>query len=402
MALAPLQTVQPKHKLALTPQMRLTLAFLSRDGASIAAEVLRLGRSNASVAVVSDAGAVAGAAGLYEHCALWIDARFDGAERRVALQFLAALEPWGWLGPPLAEICAKARVDEAAGLAILRRLQGIEPAGLFARSLAECLSLQLQSEGPQDPLMARVLDNLPRLQEQGPRALAAACGCSASDLTKCLTRLRQLDPKPGLQFGTQPDVPTRVADLIMTEQGRGWRVDLHPQATPRVVRLPTVDQAAQREADRLERAIEARNGTLLAIARHVVDAQQGYLRGDGPLRPLTMAQIAEETGRHKSTVSRILQWAVFEKAGEAAPLRSCLGARLRGRAASPGDLADAIAALVSAENPARPLSDSALADRLAQQGLGVARRTVAKYRKAAGIPAARARIGRNAGAKPTR
>lgn len=391
MSLLPDQKVQPKTRLALTPQMRMIVGFLSKDGARVAAETVRLGQTNPSIGVAYMPEGIARRTGLYEHASLWISANFDGDEQSFAMQFLDALEPWGWLGKPLVEICDAAEMDMPTGANILKRLQRIEPRGLFARSLGECLLLQVQADGSADPLMYRILENLRVFEAQGPKAMAAACKCSAQELASNLARLRQYDPKPGLQFEDAAPVPTGLPDLLLETHAGGLRIRIHPDAVPRFERLPTLDSEAAREADRFQKALEARQRTLLAIARRLVDVQRDHLTGGGALQPYAMSDLARDTGRHKSTISRVVQWATIETKDRRMSLKALLGPKLRRIGVAPDHLLAAITKLIETEDPAHGLSDSALTRALAQQGYSIARRTVAKYREVAQIPSARVR-----------
>ncbi|MBO9398567.1 hypothetical protein J7400_17985 [Shimia sp. R9_2] len=385
------QTTQTQQKLTMTPQMRQIVECLSMDGTSTARKIRQFGLTNPSVAPAAQAEQIAQTSGLYEHAALWINAHFTADERAIALQFLDALELWGWLGESLERICATAGVSITTGSAVLERLQAIEPAGLFARSLTECLALQVKAAGDTDPIVAQLLHHLPEVQHKTTKQLAALCGCSVEDILNGLKKLRSFDPKPGLQFAIAPPPPTRGPDLLLQCKQGHWSVSLHPDSATHLNRLPSIDPKAQQEADRFENALSARNATLLAIAKRLVALQQTHLTSKTPLTPITMCALATDVARHKSTLSRVFQWATVEIDAEVLPLRHLLGPKLRGHALSPEHLMHRITQLVSDEDSTHPLSDAQLAEALASTGIAIPRRTIAKYRAQANIPAAHAR-----------
>lgn len=321
----------------------------------------------------------------------------DPTDARLVAGFLEALEPTGWLGRPVAEIAAEAGSTEARAQEVLARLQQIEPAGLFARGLAECLRLQAQDRGQLTPEMARVLAHLPELAK-GPTALAAATGLARDEVEICLARLRRMDPKPGLAFEPAPG-PVREPDLIAARTPQGWSVDLNRAALPALavadpVANPGADlRPALDEARWLVRALDQRGQTLLAIGARVVAAQTAYLTGaSGFLAPFLLADVAEALDLHPSTVSRAVSGLLIDTPRGIQPARALFAAPV---AAAGGVSASAVShrlgQLVAAEDPAAPLDDDSLATRLAAEGLAVSRRTVAKYRSRLGLPPAQAR-----------
>lgn len=323
------------------------------------------------------------------------DARLHG----VALVMIEALEPSGWLADDLPVLAARAGVALPVAAAVLAQLQQAEPAGLFARSLAECLALQLRDRGWMTPAFAALVDNLPLVAEGDLDALALACGCPRDDVVAMIRRLRGLNPKPGAAFGDAP-APLRPPDLLLRPEGAGWLVELNPATLP-ALRLrgdvPGGSPEALRAARWLLRAVDRRNATALRIASEIVARQRGLLtRGPSGMDALTIADITAATGLHRSTVSRVTAALTVALPGRTLPLRAFFCARAAGRAA-PADgpavpaLLDRLRALVAAEDPGDPLSDAALARRLSAEGAALARRTVAKYRAQAGIAARDAR-----------
>ena len=349
--------------------------------------------------------------GLHAHVIRQIGMSFrDPAERGIAEAFAGALEPSGWLGRAPAEIarevgCASARAED-----VLHRLQQFEPAGLFARDLAECLRLQAQDRGLLSPEMAIVLDHLDLLARGALDALSGLTGLREAELRALVRQIRSLDPKPGAAFGDGP-APIRPPDVIVSPRGVGaWQVDLNHATTPRVtVRDPGADaftdaaarEAALAEARWLERAVSRRHATTLKVAAAVVHRQTEFLRrGPEALRPLSFADIAAATELHESTVSRVVAGLLVATPRATYPLRDFFSTALPGRGGgteiSATAARNAIERMITEEKPDRPLSDAAIVERMRADGIRLARRTVAKYREMMGIPSSarrRARAG---------
>jgi RNA polymerase sigma-54 factor len=320
----------------------------------------------------------------------------DPADAPVAEAFLQALEPSGWLGADVAEVAAGAGVSEARAETVLRQLQAAEPTGLFARSLAECLSLQAEEQGLLTPPFQRLLENLPVLAAGDTETLAQVCGCDVAAALKMARALRGLNPKPGAAFSQAPS-PSRPPDLVLSRDGEGWMVELNAQTVP-VLRLGADGAApeALREARALAQALDRRHRTVLAITAEIVARQDAHLRRSAPLAALTINDLATATGVHRSTVSRVTAALYLKTPRRTLRLRDlmCASAPAARRLEEPPSV-DAVLArmrgIVAAENPARPLSDAAIALRLLPEGAALARRTVAKYRGLAGIPPRAAR-----------
>jgi RNA polymerase sigma-54 factor len=342
----------------------------------------------------------AGDPGLIAHVAAQLPLLVrDPADRRVAEMFLRALEPSGWLGADLAEIAAEAGVAPDQAERVLRQMQGAEPTGLFARSLAECLRLQAEEQGLLTPAFDRLLDNLRLLAAGDIEALALACDCEADTVEEMARALRRLNPKPGAAFSQAP-VVARPPDLILRRDGEGWLVELNAGTTPQLRLAASPAQSggqsrtppeALREAKALVQALERRHATVLAITAEIVSRQDAHLRGQGPLAALTINDLAAATGLHRSTVSRVTAALFLRTPRRTLCLRDLMcapgpAARRQEGPMSLQAVLERMRAMVAAEDPARPLSDSAIAERLLPEGAALARRTVAKYRTLAGIP----------------
>ncbi|SNX71752.1 RNA polymerase RpoN-/SigL-like sigma 54 subunit [Cereibacter ovatus] len=339
---------------------------------------------------------VEGAAGpsLMAHVMGQIDRLFpDNPQRRIAIALAEALEPSGWLGGDLRKVASQTGRPPAEVEAVLLGLQRIEPAGIFARNLSECLRLQAAEADVLDPTLATMLDHLDLVAQGAFGRLARMCGVEEPEITARLRLIRGFDPKPGAQFDPGA-APVREPDLIATKGASGWEVALNRSALPSVqVRRPDTRpatpaaRAVWAQAQAVGRMVETRNATLLRVAREILSRQEAALdQGPSALLPLTMAEIADALDLHESTVSRVVAGASVDTPLGTWWLRRLFSGRLGEGGPSAAAIRAAIARLVAAEPPSAPLSDGALTEALAAEGFVVARRTVAKYREMLNIP----------------
>lgn len=355
------------------------------------------------LAAIPDSAALS----LYTHVSRQIAALgLTEAQIVLASVFVDALEPSGWLGQSLEQLAAQANATLAEAEAMLMTLQGLEPAGLFARNLSECLRLQAAEQGILTPLFATVLDHLPRLASADLAGLARVCGVAVADLHPVLRLLRGLDPKPGARFEQSPE-PIRAPDLIVTRAANGdWQIDLNRSTLPRVtIREAKADRLAQAAgaskvyvserlsvARWLARAVEHRNRTVLRVGEEIMRRQPGFLKdGPGHLAPMTLKDIALAADVHESTVSRVTTGIMVQTPHGVMPLKRFFTAALPARdeaGGSAGAVRHRIGRLIRDENAGRPLSDDQIAQIMAAEGVTVARRTVAKYREQLNIPTA--------------
>lgn len=333
--------------------------------------------------------------GLHAHVARQIGLIFrDARARDIAMIFLEHLEPSGWLGAPLEDIARQAGCSMAEAEAVLTRLHEVEPAGLFARSLAECLRLQLEEAGDLTPRMARLLDALPLLAKGDTAALLSHCEVDAEGLAALVTRLRRLDPKPGSHFDDAPEL-RRAPDLIAERDELGqWHVALNSATAPRIAITPqggAEHRAALKEARWLERTVSRRNALVLDVAAHVLSVQREFLeQGPVHLKPLSCADVAEKLGVHETTINRVRNGLLIQTPRGMMSMRAFFargGTGHRDGSHVPAEAISArIADLIAAERPDKPLTDQQLATRLAEVGLRVSRRTVSNRRRMAGFP----------------
>ena len=345
---------------------------------------------------------------LREHLAQQINLEFaDARDRMIAAHLTDLLDDAGYFVGDLAEAAAQLGCEAARVAAVFRRLQQFEPCGLFARSLAECLALQLRERNRLDPAMQALLDHLELLARRDFAALERICGVDRTDLLDMLAEIRRLDPKPALAFAGDP-APTVVPDVLMRPHpDGGWQVELNPDALPRVLidarYYARVRRGASCKSERdyiaeqysaaswLVKALHQRATSVLKVASEIVRQQDGFFaHGIAHLRPLTLRDIATAIGMHESTVSRVTTGksiatprGLFEmKYFFTSAIQSASG----GEAHSAEAVRFRIKALIDQEPPGDVLSDDRIVEILRGSGIDIARRTVAKYREAMRIP----------------
>jgi RNA polymerase sigma-54 factor len=313
-----------------------------------------------------------------------------GAERRIAEMLAEALEPSGWLGRDLGTIAAEAGTPVAQVAQVLGRLQRIEPAGLFARSLSECLLLQAIEVGEDDPVLRGILENLPLMAAGDVAKLARVLGVDPESVRGRFRIIRRFDPKPGAQFSVL-SAPVREPDLVARKQVEGWVITLNRSS------LPAVSVSAGRGDGRgaaraVIRLVESRNATLLRIGAEILRRQGTALdNGLAALVPLSMTELAASLGLHESTVSRAVAGTSVDTPRGTLWLRNLFSGRIGSGTVSAAAIRARLADLVASEDRRSPHSDEALASALSGEGAAIARRTVAKYREMLGIPPAHRR-----------
>jgi RNA polymerase sigma-54 factor len=332
---------------------------------------------------------------------------FAPADRLIGMQLIDLLDEAGYLTEPVDDIAARLGCPPAQVEAVLRRLQQFDPAGVFARSLAECLALQLKERDRLDPAMQTLLDNLDLLARRDMAALMKLCGVDAEDITEMARELRALNPKPGLAFDHEV-AQTLVPDvLVRRSSDGGWLVELNSDTLPRVLvntrYYARVSGGARSKAERsylseclnsanwLVKSLDQRANTILKVASEIVRQQDAFLtHGVHRLRPLNLRAIAEAIGMHESTVSRVTTNKYMATPRGIFELKyfftAAIAAADGGAAHSAEAVRQRIRELIGQEKPDEVLSDDRLVEVLLADGIDIARRTVAKYREALRIP----------------
>lgn len=341
-------------------------------------------------------------------------------DRVIAQIILEALDSRGYLTLGLDEVLSTAEaqigdpddpVEEDELLAVLHRLQRFDPVGVACRDLAECLDVQLDqlsAETPHFSLARALLKHLDLLARHDYAALRRQLGASESELVDALGLLRTLDPAPGERIGGQV-ADYAIPDVVVRPDRSGWRVELNEQALPKIGLHAHYADLARRtdgedgqylrncvqEAKWFLKSLQSRNDTLLKVARRIVEVQRDFFRyGEQAMKPLVLADIAEVVGMHESTISRVTNQKFMLTPRGVFELKYFFSSHVDtdgGGECSSTAIRAIIKTLVAAENPRKPLSDNKLASLLNDQGIKVARRTVAKYREAMRIPSSSTR-----------
>lgn len=347
------------------------------------------------------------AASLADHLLAQLPGRTaDAREAVVAARLIGELDEAGYLSTPLEEVAADLGVPLAEVERALLLVQDLEPAGVGARSLAECLALQAREADRYDPCMARLIDHLDLVAAGDIAQLRRLCEVDDEDLADMLAELRGYDPKPGHRIGGAEATPITPDILVRPNGADGWDIRLNDAGLPRLavnrdyylqLRGGCADRAARgwldgrlTEANWLLRALDQRQRTILRTAGAIVAHQAEFFRrGVAAMRPLTLREIAEATELHESTVSRVTSNKFLHCARGTFPLRfffpSGVGGEDAASAASSAAIKAALRTMIEAEAPDAVLSDDTLVARLRAEGFDLARRTVAKYRESLGI-----------------
>jgi RNA polymerase sigma-54 factor len=339
--------------------------------------------------------------GLCEHLMAQLHG-VGGAIGRAAEAIVHELEETGYLDTPLEIIAEATGATPREAADALALVQSLDPPGIAARSLEECIALQAKAANRHDPAMARLIANLDLLARGRMSDLKRICGVDDEDLADMVRELRAYDPKPGCRFVSK-EPEAMVADVFVRRTKEGWSVELNNAALPRVLlnrryhaelKAGAKDKAAKAwlgecvaSAHWLVKALDQRARTIVKVASEIVTQQQGFFEhGVAALRPLTLAKVAEAIEMHESTVSRVTSNKYIECDRGLFELKYFFGSGVAsdgGEGAAAEAVKDAIGKLIAAETDI--LSDDTLVDLLKGQGFDLARRTVAKYREAMGI-----------------
>ena len=343
-------------------------------------------------------------------------------DRALVELLIDALDDDGYLHQPLDEVLAicpeQAEVDLDELRTALRLLQSFDPPGVGARDVGECLNLQLSALGRIPPELRAVVplaraivsEHLPLLAARDFLKLRRALGCTDDELRAAHQLIRTLQPHPGVAFG-DARADYVVPDVFVRKVKNRWTAVLNPDVMPRLrvnqayadilkrdrtPRSPENTERAQwttrvQEARWLIRNIQQRFDTILRVSQAIVDRQHNFFtHGEIAMRPLVLREIADTVGLHESTISRVTANKYMATPLGVFELKYFFGSHVAtdaGGSASSTAIRALIKQLIGAEDTLNPLSDSKLAELLGEQGIVVARRTVAKYREAMKIPA---------------
>jgi RNA polymerase sigma-54 factor len=348
---------------------------------------------------------------LRDHLVDQIQLEFDNAgDRAIATVLIDYLDEAGYIRADLSALadrlgCTLARVEGA-----LDTLQRLDPPGLFARNLSECLALQLRERNRLDPAMQKLLQNLELLGSHDLKKLRAVCDVDEEDLKDMIAEIKTLDPKPGQAFEhfvAQTVIPDVLMRPLPKSRGGGWAVELNSDTLPRVLvnrsyyaeitknEMGQKDKeyltAQMKTANWLVKALDQRAETILKTATDIILQQEAFfIYGVEYLKPLVLKDVATAIGMHESTISRVTTGKYIGTPRGVFELKyfftSGVSSTDGGATWSSEAIKARIKTLTDAESPAEILSDDDLVTALNSDGIEIARRTVAKYREAMKIP----------------
>ncbi|MFT0860482.1 RNA polymerase factor sigma-54 [Ancylobacter sp. G4_0304] len=330
----------------------------------------------------------------------------DPVERLIGQHLIDLIDEAGYLSADLAGIAERLGASSELVQKVLAIVQSFDPPGIGARSLAECLAIQLKERDRYDPAMAALLAHLELLAKREFTTLKRVCGVDDDDLAEMVGEIRRLNPKPGLAFGSgiiQPIVP----DVFVRGTADNWLVELNSDTLPRVLvnqaYYSRVQKTTRNEREKafltdcmqtatwLTRSLDQRARTILKVAIEIVKQQDAFLTlGVQYLRPLNLRMVADAIGMHESTVSRVTSNKYMATPRGIFEMKyffsSSISASNGGEAHSAESVRFRIKQMIDAETPDDVLSDDTLVQKLREAGIDIARRTVAKYREAMRIP----------------
>lgn len=323
----------------------------------------------------------------------------------IARHIIGLLDDAGYLTASLEDVAEDLGVELFEAEAALTLVQSLDPTGVGARNLAECIAIQAREADRYDPCMAALISNLDLVARGEVDRLRRLCRVDDEDFADMLRELRGYNPRPGLAFAPS-DSSSVVPDILITANtAGGWEIALNEDTLPKLIVnrgyfLELNAGATSREsqgwlkekladAHWLIRALDQRQKTILKTAAEIVKQQDGFFRrGVAELRPLTLREVAEQIGMHESTVSRVTSNKYLACARGTFELKYFFTsgvASADGEGASSAAIKARIKALIDAETAKNILSDQQLAEMLQKEGFDLARRTVAKYREAIGL-----------------
>lgn len=330
----------------------------------------------------------------------------DPVDRLIGSHLIDMLDEAGYISGDLQTVCDTLDCSMERVEATLAKVQQFDPTGIFARSLAECLALQLREKDRLDPCMQAFLDNLDLLGKRDLKGLAKACGTDAEDIADMTEEIKALDPKPALAFDSIIAQPITPDVLMRPAPGGGWIIELNSDSLPKVLvnnhyYTRVSGQARSKKekqyitdqfqsANWLVKSLHQRANTILKVGSELVRQQDAFFaKGIQHLKPLVLRDIAEAIEMHESTVSRVTSnkymatpRGIYELKYFFTPAIAATG----GGVHSAESVRHRIKALINEEEPKKILSDDKIVEILKTEGIEIARRTVAKYRESMRIP----------------
>ena len=336
---------------------------------------------------------------------------FSDTDRAIATSIVDAVDDTGYLTVPLEDILEsmgdeEIDIDEVE--AVLKRIQRFDPVGVAAKDLRDCLLIQLSQFDKTTPWLeeARLIisDHLDLLANHDFRTLMRVTRLKEDVLKEAVNLIQSLDPRPGQSIQTG-DPESGIPDVLVRKHNGHWTVELNSDSIPRLQinqHYASMCNNARNDGDSqfirsnlqdakwLIKSLESRNDTLLRVSRCIVEQQQAFFeQGEEYMKPMVLADIAQAVEMHESTISRVTTQKYLHSPRGIFELKYFFSSHVNtegGGEASSTAIRALVKKLIAAENPAKPLSDSKLTSLLSEQGIMVARRTVAKYRESLSIP----------------
>lgn len=330
----------------------------------------------------------------------------DKTENAIASLMVDYLTETGYFKTSLEEVAKRLNCDTAKVEGILKRLQQLQPAGIFARDLSECLALQLRDKNRFDPAMEKLVENLELLAKHETKKLKDICGVGDDDMADMINEIKCLNPKPTSEFDhfvAQTVIPDIFMRQLPKSRGGGWAVELNAETLPKLLVNKTyykeILSSSKDKQDKeylaeqmntanwLIKAMDQRAQTILSVAGEIIEQQENFFNyGIEFLKPLILRDVAEAVGVHESTVSRVTNNKYIGTPRGVFELKYFFGSGVSNTEGSSEFAAEAvkskIKSLIDAEIPQNVLSDDDLVAELQKEGVSIARRTVAKYREA--------------------
>ena len=343
---------------------------------------------------------------LKEYLTNQIRLSFEKKDQSFAISLIDYLHPSGWLVHPVEEIAEELNRPVNYINEIIKNLQSLEPIGIFARSLSECLKIQLQEKGILNNEYQILIDNLTLITKGKIKTLIKMCEIENDKIIHMLNIIKTLNPKPAENYNNEP-LRISEPDIIVTKTNKGWKIDLNKSTLPTIkldedyiteisnLNLGEDDNNFTTnkigEAKWLQKAVDQRNKTILKVASVILQKQISFFKhGFSHMKPLILKDVADAIGMHESTVSRVTNSKLILTDWGLLSLKEFFSASIPSSEESDKHAAsavrEALKKLISSEMSSKPLSDEKIADVLSNQGIEVARRTVAKYRDMLSIP----------------
>jgi len=339
---------------------------------------------------------------LRQHLTAQLGEAYDTpADRIIGAYLIDLLDGAGYLPEDLSIVSAALECSSEDVDRVLKVVQGFDPAGVFARSLKECLALQLAELNRLDPAIMAMLENLDLLAKRDLAKLKRVCDVDDEDLAEMISEIRALDPKPGVTFEPVREQPIEPDILMRKDNAGNWVIELNTDTMPRVLVANRYYAEVSSKADKptktflnehfqsanwLVKSLHQRATTILKVATEIVRQQDGFFNhGISALKPLILRDVADVIGMHESTVSRVTTNKYISSPRGVFELKffftQSLGSTEGGDAHSAEAVRYKIKTLIEAEDVKSVLSDDRIAAILQEDGIDIARRTVAKYRE---------------------